>query len=287
MILITGATGFIGRSLTNDLTLRERAWKPYHGRINNPLALREQLEGVDTVIHLAGSEARGRDRLLRHVDVEGTERLLEECRRAQIQRLVVVSRINADPNAMHPLLQAKGEVERLVQKSGVPYTILRSATLYGRGDRYFEIIVALALWSGPFVWLPGGGTVAMQPLWVEDLVRCLVATLDRPDLVNKTIVVAGEERLQYRVLVRRLLAAAGRRRIPLIMPLVTLHPLSTLLFGWWLRPAVSRYFADRFFVPEVAESDVVLRHFGFRPTRISQSIAYLRRPGLRWRLFRR
>jgi NADH dehydrogenase len=286
MILVTGATGFIGRSLTNALTLQERTWKPYHGRINNPLALREQLEGVDTVIHLAGSEARGRHRLLRHVDVEGTERLLEECRRAQIQRLVVASRINADASAMHPLLQAKGQVERLVQKSGVPYTILRSATLYGRGDRFVEIIASLALWSWPFVWLPGGGTVAMQPLWVEDLVRCLVATLDRPDLVNKTIVVAGEERFQYRVLVPRLLAAAGCRRIPLTMPLVTLHPLSTLLFGWWPRPAVSRYFADRFFVPEVAEFDVVLRHFGFRPTRIAQSIAYLRRPGLRWRLFR-
>lgn len=285
-LMITGATGFIGRSLTNALTLQEKAWQPYTGPMSSRLTMREELPGIHTIIHLAGAEARSRNRLLRHIDVEGTQYLLEESRRAGVQRIIVISRIGADPDAIHPLLRAKGEVERLVQKSGIPYTIVRATTVYGRGDRFFEIIVSLALWSWPFVWLPGDGTVAMQPLWVEDLARCLVAILERPDLTNKTITVAGEERLQYRELVRQLLNAVGVRRIPLKVPLVLLHPLTTLLFRWWWWPAVSRYFVDRFFVPEVAPSDIVLRQFGFRPASISDTISYLRRPGLRWRLFR-
>lgn len=287
MILVTGATGFIGRSLMAHLKREGKEAKAYRGRINNPLALREQLVGVDKVIHLAGSEARGRNRLLRHVDVEGTERLIEECRRAEVQHLIVVSRIGADPGALHPLLRAKGEVERRVQKSGLPYTILRSATLFGQGDRFTEILVGLAAWSWPFVWLPGAGNIALQPLWVEDLVLCLAATLERPDLLNKVITVAGEERFRYRHFIQELLAVAGYRRIPLPLPLVLLPPLATLLFRWWYWPPVSRYFVDRFFVPEVAEHDSVLRHFAFHPARASDIIVYLHRPGLRWRIFRR
>lgn len=287
MLLVTGATGFIGRSLMACLEREGKEAKAYRGRINNPLALREQLQGVDKVIHLAGSEARGRNRLLRHVDIEGTERLIEECRRAEVQHLIVVSRIGADPGALHPLLQAKGEVERRVRKSGIPYTIVRTATLFGRGDRFFEILVGLAVWSWPFVWLPGGGSIAMQPLWVEDLVRCLVVTLDRPDLLNKTITIAGEERVRYRHLMQALLSVAGCGRMPAPLPLVLLRPLAGLLFGWWYWPPLSRYFVDRFFVPEVTEHDAVLRHFGFHPARISETIVYLHRPGLRWRIFRR
>ena len=285
-ILVTGATGFIGRSLMACLEREGREARAYHGRINNPLALRQQLEGVDAVIHLAGAEARGRNRLLNHVDIEGTERLIEECRRAHIQRLIVPSRIGADHNSLHPLLRAKGEVERCVRQSSIPYTILRAATLFGRGDLFTETIVSLAIWTWPFVWLPGGGTVVMQPLWVEDFARCLVAALDRPDLVGQTITLAGEEQSRYREIVRQLLLAADCSRFPLPLPLILTHPLSAAIFSWWWRPPVTRYFIDRFFVPEVAAFDSVLRHFGFRPARLSDSIAYLRRPGLRWRIFR-
>ena len=97
MILITGATGFIGRSLTNRFKLEDREWKAYVGHINDQIALQEQLQGVDTVIHLAGTEWRGRNRLLRSVDLQGMERLLRESRRAQIKNLILLSRIGADP----------------------------------------------------------------------------------------------------------------------------------------------------------------------------------------------
>ena len=187
MILVTGATGFIGRSLTNKLTLNGLEWRPYKGRINSPSSLREQLAGVETVIHLAGAESRGRARLLRHIDVEGTERLLEEVQRASVKRIIVSSRIGADANSLHNLLRAKGEVERLVRNADIPSTIIRTNTLFGLGDRFTEIILGIAIWSWPFVWLPGGGGIAMQPLWVEDYARCLAACLDRDDLLGQTV----------------------------------------------------------------------------------------------------
>lgn len=286
MILVTGATGFIGRSLARSLDHAGRAWRPYTGRINAPLDLRAQLAGVETVIHLAGSEARGRKRLLQHVDIEGTERLVEEARRAGVQRLIFPSRLNADPYAIHALLRCKGEVERLVQRSGIPYTILRSATLFGRDDRFSEIITGLALWSWPLAWVPGGGKAAMQPLWVEDYVRCLLAVLDRPDMVNRTITVAGAEMLSYRDIVKTILDIRGLRRVLFPLPGALLRPSAGLTFGWWYWPAISRFFVDRFFVPEITDLDVVSRLFGFQPVRFRESISYINRSGLRRRIFR-
>ena len=287
MILVTGATGFIGRSLMNGLERQAIPARAYNGRMNDPITMREELKGITTIIHLAGSEARGRDRLLHHVDVDGSERLIEEAKRAEVQRIIYASRLGADPASMHPLLQAKGQVERLLQHSGIAYTIIRSATLYGRNDRFFELIVGLAIWSWPFVWLPGGGKVALQPLWVEDFVRCVLIALERPNFINKTVAIAGSERLHYADLVKLLLRVSGYRRMPLPVPMLLLRPLTPLLFHWWYWPAVSRYTMDRFFVPELAPHDAVFRQFGFRPARVKDTISYLRRPGLGWRLFRR
>lgn len=287
MILVTGATGFIGRSLMPRLEQEGFSARAYQGRMNDPIQLRTELDGITTVIHLAGSEARGRDRLLHHVDVDGSERLVEEAHRAGVQRIIFASRFGADPASIHSLLQAKGQIERLIQHSGIPYTIVRSTSLYGRSDRFFELIVSLAIWSWPLVWLPGGGKMALQPLWVEDFVRCLVLVLSRPDLINKTITVAGAERVRYANLVQLLLDVSGYKRLPLPVPMLLLRSLNRLLLYWWYWPPVSRYFMDRFFVPEVTQHDTVLRQFGFQPARVRDTISYLRRSGLALRIFRR
>lgn len=286
MILVTGATGFVGRSLTHAMDRAERPVRVYSGRINDPTALREALKGTKTVIHLAGAERRDRLRLLHHVDVEGTERLLEEMRRAEVDRLIFLSRLNAEPASMHALLRVKGQVERLVRRSGIPYVIVRSATLYGRQDRFLNVVTSLAYWTWPTVWLPGGGNVAMQPLWVEDLARCLAECPERDDLLGETIELAGEERLRYREIVRHVLNTAGINRYALGVTPKLVRPLSALCFGWRRQPPVTRFFMDRFSVPEVAPVDSVYDHFGFRPGRMGQHTSYLRGAGVRWRWFR-
>lgn len=286
-LLVTGATGFIGRSVMAQLHRAGIDAHPFQGRINNYLDLREALEGKTTVIHLAGSETRGRNRLLNHVDIEGTARLIEECKRVNIQHLIIISRIGAEAKSIHRLLAAKGKIEKMVQQSEIPATIIRSASVYGFGDRYFEAILGISYWSFPFSWLPGGGNETWQPLWVEDLARCIIATLNRPDLQGKTVTIAGEEHIQYQELVKRILAVAGVRRFPVRLPMTLLRPISRLLFWWWFWPPATSYFVDRFFVPEAIEYDSVLRTFGFRPAHLNQTMNYLRRPGLRWRFFRR
>lgn len=286
MILVTGPQGFVGRSLMRALQQRQLPVRAYEGNINDLQQLSEAMQGVEVVFHLASAETRGSRRLLQRVDVDGTERLLRASRRASVRQIVVMSRLRADPHAIYPLLRAKGRVERLVQGSGIPYTIVRSATLFGIDDRFLNVVASLAAWTWPVVWLPGGGQVAMQPLWVEDLVRCLVQLLERPDLQQETVTVAGEERLHYRELVQIVLQAAGLSRLPIKVDLRVVRAVRAFTMGWWRHPPVTPFFLHRFSVPDVAPFDAVLRTFEFRPERMVDHIAYLRRPGLRRRLFR-
>ena len=287
MILVTGATGFIGRALTGALDHAGHEWRAYSGRMSDTPTLRDELEGVTTVIHLAGAEARGNRRLLQAVDVEGTQRLIEEARRAGVQRLIVPSRLNADPHSIHPLLRARGEVERLVARGGIPYTIVRTATLFGRDDRFSEIILSLAIWSWPVAWLPAAGKTPLQPLWVEDYAYCLVNSLARPDLIDRTITVAGAERLSYGEVVRAILNIAGRPRILLPLPLKLARRSAWLLLSWWRWPPAGRFFMDRFSASEVTDLDAAQRLFGLHPARFGETITYLNRKGMRWRLFRK
>lgn len=289
MILVTGSTGFVGRSLMRALALDGQEARGYHGRINDPHSLREQLQGVETIVHLATAEVYGSARRLQHVDVDGTARLIEEARRANVNHVIYISRIGADPNSMYALFRVKGEAERLVTKSEIPYTILRSATLFGRDDRFLTTIASLAVWNWPFVWLPAAGQSLVQPLWVEDLVKCIITVADPLDLKGyrgKIHTVAGQERLHYAEVVNLVTSAAGLKRRPLPIRMRLVRGITALFFSWRRRPPITRFFLDRLAVPEIADLDITLRTFGFQPQRVAQHLTYLRQAGLAWHIFR-
>ncbi len=276
-ILVTGGTGFVGRSVVRWLELQEKSHVVFRGRSNDPVALREPMQGVHTIIHLAGAERRGSNRALRISDLQGTTQLLRVAQSAGVQHIIYLSRLGADPNAAPPLLRTKGEVERLIRRSNLSHTIVRTASLFGREDRFLNTIVRLARWTWPLVILPGGGEIALQPLWVEDAAKCLAACLDRPDLHGQTITLAGAERFRFKELVEIVLDAAAMRRYPFSLRMPFSRVFAILFFGWRFHPPVSRYFLDRLSIPEVTDLDTVRRHFGFQPARLRETIAYLRR----------
>ncbi len=294
MILVTGANGFVGRALLSALDHYQIEARPFVGRINNLIDLRKNLEGVETVIHLATAEFSRRrkvprnrrspfprrDEALHHIDVLGTQRLMQEAESLGVNHVIYVSRLNAEKESAFPVLRAKGMAEQIVRKSNLPTTIMRVATLFGRDDHFLNTISWQTGWQWPLAWLPGGGRSLIQPLWVEDLVKCLITVSDPLDLQGyrgRTYELAGDERLHYFEAVALVLATTGRRRLSLSIPNRLARTLIWALFSWRRPNKIDLYFLDHLRTPEIAPLDIVHQTFGFHPTRMREQITYLRR----------
>jgi len=231
MVLVTGGTGFLGRSVIRKLSQSDYQVRtlmrpsrrspelpsgiPVEAAISSLVdkrGVRAAMVGVKSVVHLAGAERGGLEAGLRAVDVEGTRVLVEAARQAGVSRIVFVSHLGAEPSSAYPALRAKALAEDAIRKSGLPYTIIRSSLVYGEGDR-FTTSLAMLLGISPGIFpIPGDGNTAIQPVWVDDLATCMAWSLEEESMVGKTYDVGGPEFLTLRQVVEMVMQAAGSRR---------------------------------------------------------------------------
>ena len=226
--------------------------------------------------HVTREEERPQERTL--VDhVEGTRNLLTAAQEVGVSRFIYLSRLGATPASAYPLFRIKGESEIAVAESGLDYTTFRSAVIYGPEDAFTTRLVMLAKMCPIVLPIPDVGMARFQPLWVDDLVKCIVATVGRHDLVNRMIPLGGPEHFTLEQMIRRTLEAAGMRRklLHLTMPLMRTgaDALGALLARnptptWWLDLAA---------VGSATDLGTIPKHFGFEPCRFAHCLNYLRR----------
>jgi uncharacterized protein YbjT (DUF2867 family) len=285
MILVTGATGFVGkrlvRRLAGDANLQVRVLlspgsdlsrlprgvqvHAMMGSIKDADSLLAAMDGVHTIVHLVGTETRGRHARLQEVDVAGTQAIVEAALAARVGRLVYVSRVGADRASAFPVLRAKGEIEDLIRTSGLAYTIFRTSVLFGRGDRFSENIAMLAR-VFPFYFVPGDGEMVFQPLWVEDLITCLTMALDSLDLIDNELAVGGPEILTYRRIVLRVMRASRSRRPIIGLPLLVHQAAAWFLDGLFVRWPFTEHWIELLATSHTCELGTIERNFGFRPS---------------------
>lgn len=299
MILVTGGTGFVGRALVRQLVanghhvrtlIRPSPRTPNLPRgvpvevavvgLGDERGLRAALRGVDVVYHLAGAEQQGAQANILETDARGTYNLAQVAAESRLRRFFYISHIGADRSSYYPLLKVKGIAEEHIRKSGVPFTIFRSALLYGPED-HFTTAFAKVLSAFPFLLMPRDGEVLIQPLWVEDLVTCLLWSLENPDTINRTIEVGGAEYFPYRQAVEIILEVLKKRRrlIPLALPYLrmTTVTMENMLPGF----PFSTFWVDYFSNNRTCAVDNIPRIFGFLPARFSYRLDHLR--SIDWR----
>ncbi|GAB4502160.1 MAG: complex I NDUFA9 subunit family protein [Anaerolineales bacterium] len=294
MILVTGGTGFVGRALLRQLALtgqrvrtliRPSNQTPALPRgvpvevavaaLNDERGLRAALQGVDVIYHLAGAEYEGARGNILETDARGTASLVRAASDARVRRFFYVSHLGADRSSFFPVLKVKGVAEEYIRKSGMEYTIFRSALLYGPEDHFTTAIARLAA-SYPALFLPGNGEVTLQPLWVEDLVTCLLWSLDNPDTARQTFEVGGAEYFSFRQAVMLILDTIGRKNMLIPLGLPYLRAATVAMQAMIPNFPFSTFWVDYFGANRVCATDTVSRVFGFIPARFTYRLEHLK-----------
>ncbi len=248
--------------------------------LNDQRGLRAALRGVDIVYHLAGAEQQGAQANILETDARGTQNLAQAASEARLRRFFYVSHLGADRSSYYPLLKVKGIAEEHIRKSGVPHTIFRSALLYGPED-HFTTAFAKVVSMFPFMLMPRDGEVLIQPLWVEDLVTCLLWSLENPDTINRTLEVGGAEYFPYRQAVEIILEVIKKQRRMLSLGLPYLRAATITLENTMPGFPFSTFWVDYFSNNRTCAVDTIPRIFGFLPARFTYRLDHLR--NIDWR----
>ena len=232
MLLLTGATGLVGSKLLGRLlaegtqvrclvrdprrlgTQRVRVQIAL-GDLTDPPSFRNALRGVDTVIHLAAAirdQPRGS---IEELDGIATWRMVEAAERQGVERFVFFSALGASTHHRTRLGRAKALAEQAVAEADLHSVVFAPSIVYAPGDPWLTLLERLALL--PVMPVSGRGEARFQPIWAEDVARCVVAALAREPAPRYEM--AGPETLTYDQMSDLVSRIAGRPRPLVHVPL--------------------------------------------------------------------
>ncbi len=288
LVLLTGATGYVGGRLLAELERRSvpvrcftRRPEALRGRVApsteiaagdalDAAAVRQALEGASAAYYLihsmGGEDFAARDR-------ESARIFGEAAREVGVRRIIYLGGLGERASGLSEHLRSRQETGELLRRSGVPVVELRASIVIGSGSLSFEMIRALVE-RLPVMICPRWVAVQTQPIAVEDLIAYLVAALDLTEGAERIYEIGGPDRVTYGDLMREYARQRGLRRVLIPVPLLTPR-LSSLWLGL-VTPVyarVGRKLVDSLRNPTVIRDPAALAAFPVKPRGVREAIA--------------
>jgi uncharacterized protein YbjT (DUF2867 family) len=256
MILVTGGTGFIGNQLIRrmrreNLPVRAVVRNPekaarlkdlgvdvVQGDIADTASLEKAATGIERVVHLVGIIQEARGITFQSVHVDGTRNLLDAAKKSGVRRFLYQSALGVRPGAKSVYHKTKWEAEELVRASGIPYTILRPSLVYGLGDQ-FTLRLTEMIRLSPVLPIIGPGKSKVQPVFIDDVVSCIVKAVTNDSFLNEMYEIGGPEQLTYEAVFHAVAEAMDVKRSSLHIPLSLMKPLAKILETVLPKPPVT------------------------------------------------
>ena len=293
-ILVTGATGYIGRHLVARLIaagetprclvrpggarqgLPQTQVTFFEGDITQPSSLAPALRGVEVVMHLAAVVANVKQTgavNYQRINETGTANLVRAAREAGVRHFIHMGGINTVPGAPNSYIRTRYNGEQHVKESGIPYSILQPSVLFGSGSAFFSTLADLVK-KAPAVPVPGDGRLRFQPIWVEDVVTCLLRLLAEGGR-NETIPVGGPAQFTYDELLRLICKTVGKQRPLIHVPLFLVRPGAAVMEAVLPRPPLTPAALELFSsgLDNITTLNAVPDRFGFQPKSLVDDLA--------------
>ena len=241
-VLLLGGSGFIGASVAEQLSAqdffvtvptrrRERGKHLFllptvdvvEADIFDPVQLEELISHHDAVINLTGILHGDFERL--HVTLP--KFVAQACVKTGINRLINMSALNADIDGPSEYLRSRGRGEAAVRAAAnanpaMSITIFRPSVVFGENDRFLNMFADL-LKIFPIIPL-GSPNAKFQPVWVEDVARAIVTSINLPEAKNQIYTLVGPRIYTLRELLDFVTTVTEKRRL-----IVGLGPMLSML----------------------------------------------------------
>jgi len=239
-ILVTGATGFVGRRLVPvlvdrglDVRAMTRHPESYDGpgtavagNVHEPDSLTDALEGADVAVYLVHSLD---DDDFERKDAEAASAFGKAAAAAGVKQIVYLGGLGAEDDVLSTHLRSRREVEGKLGDGGVPVTVLRAAIVVGAGGISWEITRQLVK-NLPAMVVPKWVQTLTQPIAVDDVIRYLDGVIGNEEAFDRVLEIGGSEQLTYLEMMQQAAQVMLGRRVPI----VTVPVLTPSLSSHWI-----------------------------------------------------
>jgi len=257
-ILLTGATGFIGR---NVLLALEKAGHRVTACVRNPDKIKQLspltetievdfisatditdwlplLKGIDVVINAVGIINESGKQTFSALHTDAPAALFSAAEQAGVKRVIQISALGADEQAESQYHLSKLAADDLLASLALEWFILRPSVVYGEGAASMALFRAMA--ALPFIPVLDHGRQFLQPVHVSDLVAAVMRCLNARENTGQTIDVVGPEKISYLSMLKMLRNWLGRSGDIVISAPASLIIKLVPLMKWMDEPALSK-----------------------------------------------
>ena len=239
IIAIFGAGGFLGKHLMRELTKLDYRVKvatrnPYLKGYLKPLgspgqielfktnifdqeSVKQVLKNCDLAINLVGILYETRKQKFNQIHSQFPHLLSNLCNELGTKNLIHVSALGVRERHTSQYMQSKLQGEKNIQDNFKPSVILRPSVVFGPADKFFEKFASIAQFS-PFLPLIGGGKTKFAPIYVGDVAKAIVKSLELNNSQTKIYELGGPEDYSFKELMEILLAEIKKKRFLISIP---------------------------------------------------------------------
>jgi uncharacterized protein YbjT (DUF2867 family) len=280
VVLVTGATGFVGsrlvpvlleqghrvKAMTRHPDTYDGPGEPVHGDVHDPGSLADAVDGADVAVYLVHSLD---DPDFERRDAEAARAFGLAAAAAGVRQIVYLGGLGDEGDRLSAHLRSRRQVERLLGEGGVPVTVLRAAIVVGAGGISWEITRQLVK-NLPAMVVPRWTATRTQPIAIDDVVRYLAGVVGNDAATGRTFEIGGADQLSYLDMLQQAAEIIHGRRQP-IVPVPVLTPR---LSSYWISlvtsvdPTTGRNLIDSM------SNEVVQRDYSIREVVPGQPLTY-------------
>jgi len=299
MILITGASGYVGSHITRKLVedgmpvrviVHNRQRAENEGRlkgldfewaeadVTRPDTLQNAFTGGTAVIHTVAIAIEKGGKNYERINYQGTVNVVQAAQSAGIKRFINISQLGADSNLPYRFLASKGKAQEYVAASSLDWTALRPAVIWGPEDEFANSFARLIPITPIIFPIVGDQGSQFQPVWVEDVATCCLKILKDEGTIGQEYEIGGPEVLTLEEIERRTLKALGAKRIMVRFPMPLLRLVVSLMEAGLPNPPVTGSLLELLQVKNVTTSNAITKFVQEpRPFTAENAAPYMRK----------